>query len=137
MIHKGGPALTGYVGCIRGLKIGNYLVDLPNQISENELGVKAGCVMKCDEDPCKHQGICIEDFENGKHYCDCEHTSYYGETCNEGKRKNFLHKNERHSDFSLQVKIYLAFKKIHMNLIIVTELQITDLLSKIFLTANI
>ncbi|CAH1099851.1 unnamed protein product [Psylliodes chrysocephalus] len=39
--------------------------------------------MKCDEVPCKHGGICIEDFENQKHTCDCEHTSYYGELCSE------------------------------------------------------
>lgn len=27
--------LTGYVGCIRGLKIGDYLVDLPAKVEEN------------------------------------------------------------------------------------------------------
>lgn len=47
------------------------------------LGVIGHCNMKCDEVPCKHGGICIEDFENQKHTCDCEHTSYYGELCSE------------------------------------------------------
>lgn len=47
-------------------------------------GVIAGCRMKCDEEPCKHQGICMEDFEKGESTCDCERTSYYGEFCNEG-----------------------------------------------------
>lgn len=41
--------------------------------------------MKCDEEPCKNGGICIEDFRHQEHTCDCEHTSYYGEFCNEEK----------------------------------------------------
>lgn len=37
--------------------------------------------MKCDVRPCKNQGICIEDFQKGESKCDCEHTSYFGESC--------------------------------------------------------
>jgi len=44
----------------------------------------AGCKMKCDEQPCKNQGICIEDFQKQEVTCNCEHTSYYGELCDEG-----------------------------------------------------
>lgn len=44
-------------------------------------GILVGCHMKCDEHPCKNQGICIEDFLKGESKCDCEHTSYYGEFC--------------------------------------------------------
>lgn len=45
--------------------------------------------MKCDELPCKHGGICIEDFGNQENTCNCEHTSYYGEFCNEEKGADF------------------------------------------------
>jgi len=44
----------------------------------------AGCKMKCDEQPCKNQGICIEDFQKQEVTCNCERTSYYGELCDEG-----------------------------------------------------
>lgn len=42
--------------------------------------------MKCDEEPCKNLGICTEDFVKGESTCDCELTSYFGESCNEGSR---------------------------------------------------
>jgi len=43
-----------------------------------------GCKMKCDEQPCKNQGICIEDFQKQEVTCNCERTSFYGELCDEG-----------------------------------------------------
>lgn len=46
--------------------------------------------MKCDEEPCKHQGICMEDFEKGESSCNCEHTSYIGEFCNEGTSSRLI-----------------------------------------------
>lgn len=42
--------------------------------------------MKCDKEPCKHQGICMEDFQKGESSCNCEHTSYTGEFCSEGNK---------------------------------------------------
>lgn len=48
-------------------------------------GIVAGCRMRCDEVPCKNQGICIEDFQKNTSSCDCEFTSYYGEFCGQGK----------------------------------------------------
>lgn len=56
-----------------------------NTIKIPILGVIAHCNMKCDEEPCKNGGTCIEDFRNQEHACNCEHTSYYGEFCNEEK----------------------------------------------------
>jgi len=40
--------------------------------------------MKCDDQPCKNQGICIEDFQKQEVVCNCERTSFYGEYCDEG-----------------------------------------------------
>jgi hypothetical protein len=34
LISIGNVQLNGYVGCVRGLKIGDYLVDLPSQVQE-------------------------------------------------------------------------------------------------------
>ncbi|XP_030746121.1 contactin-associated protein-like 5 isoform X2 [Sitophilus oryzae] len=81
--------LPGYVGCFRGFQIGNILIDLPPKINTSKKGVTANCNMKCDELPCKHGGICIEDFGNQENTCNCEHTSYYGEFCNEEKGADF------------------------------------------------
>ncbi|XP_076275482.1 axotactin isoform X2 [Rhynchophorus ferrugineus] len=81
--------LPGYVGCFRGFQIGDILIDLPPKINTTEKGVIAHCNMKCDEVPCKNGGTCIEDFEKQEHACNCEHTSYYGEFCNEEKGADF------------------------------------------------
>jgi hypothetical protein len=48
-------------------------------------GIVGGCRMKCDEQPCKNQGVCIEDFSKGEASCNCQLTSYYGEFCGQGK----------------------------------------------------
>ncbi|KAL0270939.1 UNVERIFIED_CONTAM: hypothetical protein PYX00_008205 [Menopon gallinae] len=113
------PQLKGYVGCIRGLKIGSYLVDLPGQIGANpskrdDSGIVTGCRMRCDEEPCKHQGICIEDFQKGESSCNCEHTSYTGEFCNEEKGADFSGESLLQRQFVLNgavdmIKVQLAF----------------------------
>ncbi|ENN70546.1 hypothetical protein YQE_12721, partial [Dendroctonus ponderosae] len=83
------PLLPGYVGCFRGFQIHDTLIDLPPKINSTIKGVIPNCNMKCDEEPCKNGGICIEEFRNLEHTCNCEHTSYYGEFCNEEKGADF------------------------------------------------
>lgn len=83
------PSLQGFVGCVRGLKIGESLMDLP-QMAESNLapyteGVLNDCQMKCDSEPCKNGGICTENFALRTSTCNCEHTSFLGEFCSEGK----------------------------------------------------
>ncbi|RZC34755.1 uncharacterized protein BDFB_004596 [Asbolus verrucosus] len=126
------PILPGYVGCMRGFQIGQTLIDLPSKVREvdegnghyncsvicvihnNMLGVKANCNMKCDALPCKHEGICIENFRNQEHSCDCEHTSYYGEFCSDEKGADFSGESILWREYLLNgsvdhVKIQLAF----------------------------
>lgn len=59
--------------CIQKTTVGFDLIEIN--------GILVGCRMKCDERPCKNQGICIEDFQKGESRCACEHTSYYGDYC--------------------------------------------------------
>lgn len=108
----------GYVGCIRGFQIGNTLIDLPTKAIENvqidTKGVIPHCQMKCDATPCKHQGICVEDFRRQEHTCLCEHTSYYGEFCDEEKGADFNGESMLQRRFVLkgevhEVKVQLAF----------------------------
>lgn len=73
--------------------------------------------MKCDEEPCKHGGICIEDFRNQEHTCHCEHTSYYGEFCSEEKGAEFSGESILWREYFLNasvdhVKIQLAFSSL-------------------------
>ncbi|CAG9857429.1 unnamed protein product [Phyllotreta striolata] len=75
--------MEGYVGCLRGLQIGEELIDLQSKVDDDDIGITANCQMKCDEVPCQHGGVCVEDFLNRKHTCECEHTSYYGEFCSQ------------------------------------------------------
>lgn len=70
--------------------------------------------MKCDEEPCKHDGICIENFRQQDHSCDCEFTSYYGPFCNDEKGADFSGESMLWRTYVLNgtveyVKIQLAF----------------------------
>ncbi|XP_065161032.1 axotactin-like isoform X1 [Atheta coriaria] len=110
------PNLPGYVGCLRGLLIGQTLIDLPTKVkkSDKTLGVIKHCDMKCDAVPCKNDGICIEDFRNQEHRCDCEHTSYYGDFCSDEKGADFSGESNLWRDYYLNgtvesVKVQLAF----------------------------
>nr|CAH7733562.1 unnamed protein product [Callosobruchus chinensis] len=114
------PKLPGYVGCLRGLKIGDTMIDLPSKVNEVDKGVIAHCNMKCDDVPCKHEGICIEDFRNQKHTCDCEHTSYYGEFCSEEKGAEFNGESILWREYVLNgtvdhVKFQLAFSSVDVS----------------------
>lgn len=114
-VDEEAPVLNGYIGCIRGFKIGENLVDLPSQLDKNDsAGIIAGCRMKCDEVPCKNQGICIEDFQNNESSCNCELTSYYGEFCGQEKGADFSGESVLQRKFGLegpvnQIKVQLAF----------------------------
>lgn len=109
------PHLQGYVGCMRGLKIGDHLFDLSLQVANSsERDMIAGCKMKCDEQPCKNQGICIEDFQKQEVTCNCERTSFYGELCDEEKGADFSGDTMLRRKFILngsvdQIKVHLAF----------------------------
>lgn len=61
----------------------------------DSVGIVAGCNMKCDERPCRNQGICIEDFQNNESSCNCELTSYYGEFCGQGMWVKIFFLNNR------------------------------------------
>lgn len=109
--------LPGYVGCMRGLQIGSNLVDLPQKVREIDKGVIQHCEMKCDALPCKHEGICIEDFRRQEHTCNCEHTSYYGEFCSVEIGADFSGESILWREYVLNgsveyVKIKLAFSSL-------------------------
>ncbi|XP_047111390.1 neurexin-4 isoform X1 [Schistocerca piceifrons] len=114
---KSNPAaisLSGYVGCIRGFSVDNKTVDFSLGKDPVENGIKIGCKMKCDEVPCKNQGICIEDFSKGESTCNCEYTSYYGESCSDEKGSEFEGESAIKRKYILdgpveQVKVQLAF----------------------------
>ncbi|KAJ8683559.1 hypothetical protein QAD02_019351 [Eretmocerus hayati] len=113
-----GNRIQGYVGCLRGLRIGEYLVDLPSLANEanheGSKGVLPNCQMKCDAVPCKNQGICTEDFKKQESSCNCELTSYFGEHCADEKGADFSGESVLQREFDLdgevnQIKVQLAF----------------------------
>ncbi|KAL3275553.1 hypothetical protein HHI36_020309 [Cryptolaemus montrouzieri] len=119
-VSNNSPKLPGYVGCIRGLQIGDKLIDLLSKIDGDESGVIANCSMKCDSMPCQNGGICLEDFRNQEHTCDCEHTSYYGEFCSDEKGADFSGDSILWREYVLNgsvdhVKIQLAFSSTDNN----------------------
>ncbi|XP_055383495.1 axotactin isoform X2 [Condylostylus longicornis] len=112
------PELQGYIGCVRGLKIGENLIDLA-KINEKNIahvldGVLPNCQVKCDAVPCKNGGICIENFAEQTSSCDCEHTSFMGEFCSDEKGADFSGESILQRKFELNgpvnnVKLQLAF----------------------------
>uniref|UniRef100_A0A1I8N1M4 Laminin G domain protein n=1 Tax=Musca domestica TaxID=7370 RepID=A0A1I8N1M4_MUSDO len=117
------PTLQGYIGCVRGLKIGAYLVDLAD-INERNIapttdGVLPNCQIKCDAEPCKNGGICRENFAKQESKCDCEHTSFLGEFCMEEKGADFSGESTLQRKFELNgkvdyVRLQLAFSSLDL-----------------------
>ncbi|XP_055612368.1 axotactin isoform X2 [Uranotaenia lowii] len=112
------PDMQGYIGCIRGLKIGDNLISLKEMVLQNNAhvpeGVLNGCQMKCDAEPCKNGGICTENFVKQESTCNCEHTSFLGEFCSEEKGASFSGEATLLRKFSLterveQIRLQLAF----------------------------
>ncbi|TMW48106.1 hypothetical protein DOY81_006814 [Sarcophaga bullata] len=100
------PALEGYIGCVRGLKI---VID----------GVLPNCQIKCDAEPCKNGGICRENFAKQESTCDCEHTSFLGEFCMEEKGADFSGESTLQRKFELAgkvdyVRLQLAFSSLDL-----------------------
>ncbi|XP_058465792.1 axotactin isoform X2 [Malaya genurostris] len=110
--------LQGYIGCIRGLKIGDNLISLKEMALQNNAHVTEGvlndCQMKCDAEPCKNGGICTENFVKQESTCNCEHTSFLGEFCSDEKGASFSGEATLLRKFVLvekveQVRLQLAF----------------------------
>ncbi|XP_078700655.1 axotactin-like isoform X2 [Branchiostoma floridae x Branchiostoma belcheri] len=69
----------GLLGCMRGLKFGRNDVKSLARLAEKTDGVNSGCVGMCDAGPCKHGGLCEEQWTGFK--CNCEDTSFTGPNC--------------------------------------------------------
>lgn len=117
LLRMNNNVLDGLVGCVRGLKIGNHLIDLPEMSKSNEAhehdGVLADCHMYCDAEPCKNGGICTENFakkDNSTVLCNCEHTSFLGDSCMEETGAEFS------GESGLQRKYALTGKVDHLKL---------------------
>lgn len=73
--------LSRFKGCIRGLKIGDHVIDLRNK-SRNEESVKNMCKGGCISNPCLNDGFCNNEWGDGNFTCDCSQSSYTGRLCN-------------------------------------------------------
>lgn len=121
LLRANNNSLDGLVGCVRGLKIGEHLIDLPEMAKHSEAhesdGVLPECQMNCDAEPCKNGGICTENFakkELSTVICNCEHTSFLGEFCMEEKGAEFSGESGLQRKYSLtgkidSLKLQLAF----------------------------
>lgn len=112
LLRVNNNSLDGLVGCVRGLKIGDHLIDLPEMAKSSEAhesdGVLADCQMYCDAEPCKNGGICTENFakkEASTVLCNCEHTSFLGEFCMEEKGAEFSGESGLQRRYALNGKI--------------------------------
>lgn len=79
----------GFVGCISNLQIDSqkiFLRNLKKSKHTNE-DLKYSCRLenRCQPNPCKNGGHCSQDWQ--RFYCNCEHTQFEGETCENTKYK--------------------------------------------------
>ena len=67
----------GYAGCLRALVLNGVPVDLTNEVTKNPwglYGVHLGCKGKCERNPCKNNGECLEGYDHFK--CNCRWTPF-------------------------------------------------------------
>ncbi|ROT65425.1 Neurexin-4 [Penaeus vannamei] len=69
----------GFVGCIRALVLNGELQDLRGRAERGMYGVHAGCVGKCQSNPCLNNGTCHEGYSS--YHCDCRWTAFKGPIC--------------------------------------------------------
>lgn len=112
LLRANNNSLDGLVGCVRGLMIGDTVIDLPELAKNSEAhesdGVLSDCQMNCDAEPCKNGGICTENFakkEVNTVICSCEHTSFLGEFCMEEKGAEFSGESGLQRKYTLSGKI--------------------------------
>lgn len=87
------PSLRGCMGTFRFDRISStaFLYSaVQNQLAgaaeTKSADIQLNCQMEpsfCKSSPCKHGGQCIERVDS--YECDCQHTSYTGPQCNDGK----------------------------------------------------
>lgn len=105
---------SGYVGCMRGLRVNGVLVDLRGLIQRGEVqyGVSEGCVGKCDSNPCFNGGTCIEGYS--VYTCDCSYTPWRGWMCGRevgvNMQKHFMIRYEFDKDQGLSTTDFMDVK---------------------------
>ncbi|XP_055356839.1 axotactin-like isoform X2 [Paramacrobiotus metropolitanus] len=84
--------LTGFYGCLRGLRVGQNVIDVfnstdPERVTERtDLGVVEGCEASCETyNPCQYGGMCINRWGDTEQpsECNCRNTSFTGANCTE------------------------------------------------------
>jgi len=72
----------GFVGCIRAMVINGVVADLVGEATKYPwglYGVGVGCTGKCERNPCKNGGECVEGYDHFT--CDCRWTPFKGPIC--------------------------------------------------------
>ncbi|XP_035250532.1 contactin-associated protein-like 5 isoform X1 [Anguilla anguilla] len=70
---------SGFLGCIRALKLNGRTLDLEER-ARTAPGVSPGCPGHCSSDSlCQNGGRCVE--KRGGYACDCTHSAYGGPHC--------------------------------------------------------
>ncbi|KAL9908439.1 neurexin-4 isoform 1-T1 [Glossina fuscipes fuscipes] len=69
----------GYVGCIRALLLNGKMIDLKQYTVHGLYGITAGCVGRCESNPCLNNGTCTERYDG--YSCDCRWSAFKGPIC--------------------------------------------------------
>uniref|UniRef100_A0A1A9W560 Neurexin-4 n=1 Tax=Glossina brevipalpis TaxID=37001 RepID=A0A1A9W560_9MUSC len=69
----------GYVGCIRALLLNGKMIDLKQYTEHGLYGITAGCIGRCESNPCLNNGTCTERYDG--YSCDCRWSAFKGPIC--------------------------------------------------------
>ncbi|XP_070194668.1 axotactin-like isoform X2 [Littorina saxatilis] len=81
--EEGATAIPFLKGCVRGMRIGNYHVNLAQAVlaKGNTSDLTPACDSGCSDDTCLNKGYCYEQWRFGNFTCDCSESDFSGIHC--------------------------------------------------------
>ncbi|RUS85171.1 hypothetical protein EGW08_007075 [Elysia chlorotica] len=82
-VKRGASTTSALSGCLRGLRVGNFVFPLQDSASSLKNGtlVTPVCEKGCQKMACHNNGFCVEKWKNGQFQCNCDKSGFSGQRC--------------------------------------------------------